>query len=399
MKRNTYAILAIIAAIAAVFIISQQGLTLFGQPVYLPLYASAKCIARAESPVTTPQVTVPSSGAFYKCITGAAGTYVPPDRTKCSFTITSGGTYDAYTAPIQTTSSLSTITIDTQAEAEQYGTKVHSALSGIFAEPTKSYDVIGGQQMYIKPAILSRVTFTGKYPAYGLEVTAANGRVFPTTTSCDLTSLYTVKGTDNTPAVWQDPSQTRIVVPDSPYNVVMANVLAFSTQVVTIQGINNGQPIYIEEAGQYNPVIDSGKGWLYVDTTKTITDNRIQCVPRQSQICSDDAKFVNFAESSCDWQGGTSPGYNSVPGDPTQLCKYQCVNGHPSVDKTQCITVQKCTDPKLPLWNTYTGECVAQSTTPPKPDHDYTLLFIILGGAAVVLAMLAVKKAKTGKVF
>lgn len=367
--------------IALVIVLGQYAsvFSLLGEQVWIPQYLSAECVPRAEN-LNSRQITSHTDApTVYQCTTASSGTWIP-QRTECEYTISNYGTATVYTCDGLLNE------LDKSRCSRQRGIWEEFVTSN----QINTFSVDAGDSIYINTNAgflgIGEARLDVKYPAYGLQVETADGRVLSTTTTCELTSLSREYHTI-------DADELKIVQPDSPFNAVTGQFPARTSQAVRLSDVANGEPIYISRPNYYYPIKEADDGFLYVDTSVSEKfDSDIQCIPRTTG-CSDNAKVINIEDQSCDETSGSIGGYAPVEGDESRLCKYGCVNG--KIQQTNdCITVQSCTSDK-PLWNPETGQCV--NVLPPEEGNIFsnTVILIILGGIVLILIGFVIRMRRT----
>lgn len=359
---------------------TQQQFTIVQEQVWIPSYFTGECIERAESSTLRNVPTHTDSATWYHCTTDEAGTWVPQHPgVQCEYQVSNFNS-----ATIQICDGF------TESEDDRDNREICTGdLTATFGDK-QEFDVDAGDSIYINTQrLIGEANLDVRYPAYGLRLRSADGFVQSTTTSC---LLNTVPGQYHTIGVKEQVE----VKPDIPFNAVQGSTLAKTTQVVSLDEVEGGDPIYITRPGFYYPIEEADDGFLYVDTGADEKRNSaIECIPRTTG-CSDDAKIVQLEEQSCDAFAGAITGYAPVQGDSTQLCKYSCSGG--SLEKTSdCIEVpQECPDDK-PLFDANTGMCVGTvDIEEPTEPIDFVLILITLGFIAIIVVMLVISQRQRG---
>lgn len=393
-KKNIY----IIVGILLLFVVIVGGikyfdvsLAFFNKQVYVPQFSRYECVPLEGVNMKNVDLgIIDNAGQFYPCTGYASNTYIPGGiGLQCEFSV------DAESFVITSLSSGADCPLGVQENeiGEKCkvlsGTKSSSGVSTLY--------VSEGRQIYVNPATwfgLGKVRMYAKYPAYGLKYVGASNLGLPTTNACTIESLgndyHTVNfGTDN------------FVAPNNPVSVVSRLQPAIDKQVITVEGINGGEPIYVINPREYWTLTTTDDGLLIVDTSQPVKkDSRIECVP--PLLCDENAKkLVNLEEQSCDVYGGSVVGYAPVAGSNTKFCKYECSSGTLK-ETSDCVTLQECSADK-PYFNYNTGKCEGLEYAPVEK-KDY-MLWIILGILAllivviIVIVVLLSKKKGTGFVF
>ena len=390
-SRNLYLTLGFLfTALLAVGLFSQQPFALFGETVYVPRYYTAECVERTESMDLRSLGVVPTAGALYACNMGESNTWIPNvPGVSCEFIPRKSGatTLTGWICPEGVT--------ENQARASP--NEFCDQIVGLTDRTGVPIRVAIGESLYLNPTSVfwgASVNLDARYPAFGLRIRNADGFVSPNTNTCLINELRDLRDSDplsRTQIYSLDPERRIEVLPGVPVNAVTGLQPAISSQVVTLRGVNRGEPIYITRPGFYYPV-RSIDGFRYVDTSgPEFTSSLIECIPR-TVGCSDSAQVVQLADQSCDIYGGALTSYSPVEGDPTKLCKYSCVDGR-LVVTNDCISVPtECPDDR-PLWDTASGECVAVLVAPEEVELDDTIFFLSigLGVVSVILAMMLIQ--------
>jgi hypothetical protein len=351
-----YMIIAAVILVASLFFANQQ-LALFGQEVYLPGFFRAECVERTESMSRFQVSTHTDDPTFYECTTKGTGRYVPiTSGIACKYFPTDYTFIDAWDCPLSATIS------------DKKG------CDEILDDNFDFWRINAGRKILIDTdKLIGNARLFAEYPSFGIKAVSADNYGFPHTTSCELSSVkgknyYTV-----------EPQNRLEIPPGSPVNFMTKLSKGISTQVVTLPDVENGDPIYIINIGQYYKIKDQGE-FLYVDTQETFKSDKIECIPRIA--CSDDAKSIDLTDQTCDMYGGSIGGYAPVPGDNTEICKWKCEDNKLK-QTNDCIQVRQC-PPEKPLWDAFTGECVIIVSPPTPPENNNMLLWILAGGAAII---------------
>jgi len=362
-----FVLLGIILILSGTLSITQP-FALFGQEVYIPQYLSAGCSPRADNMALVnieKHTDVPS---WYHCTTEGSGKYIPiVNGIQCDYIVKDTGIIWFNAICEGVVENKDVLTTD----------KCRRGTSTL-VDLENTIIVNSGDTLYLNTnRLIGDATLRVKYPSYGLKVETADGRDLATTTNCELTSLSREYHTI-------DAKNAKLVVPDVPFNVVTGLSKAYSSQVVTLLGIESGNPIYISKPGYYFLIDTADDGFKYVDTAAgEKQSNLIQCIPRTTG-CNDEAKIVKLQEQPCDKYGGAISDYSPVEGDSTRLCKYKCSFGTLALTG-DCIQVVKECPSKTPLWDARTGNCV--SLTPPQlvsKEFNWVGLVLILIGVIIL---------------
>lgn len=358
---------------------SSQGLTIFEEQVWIPDYYSAECVTRPEHMSEVSLGSVPSSGEFYECTTDGTGKWIPKvPNVQCEYFIKHFGL------------SVTVKECPLTARDDDDCTTVRNFWTISGDEDRVTIDQ--GKKLWIDP-VWASVGLTAKFPSYGLRVRQAGGFLPKISTNCVANSVHSI--IDNVHLI--DASSSLEVAPLNPINVITGLRLAISSHLVTLNGVNNGRPIYITRAGYgegrqgfYYKVLELDDGFTYVDSNREFGSVLIECIPRTTG-CSDDAKIVPLVDQNCGLYGGSITDYAPVQGDNSKLCKYECVNGKLVLTDDCIIIPTDCPDDK-PLWDANTGECVSVRTIPKETEEtDLFFVWVILGVIGVILLMLIVK--------
>jgi len=364
----------LIIIVGGISYISNQGLTMYQEEVYIPQYLSAECVPRADNMAKLSLGEVDKKGEFFECTTKGTPGYVPiVNGIQCNYIV------DISVASLGFTAYDCPISVDSESDVKDECVKLEGLLSSTNNE---EYTVNPGRKFFIDPVTffgLGEIDLKAEYPSYGLKIETADGRILSTSTNCELNSLSKEFHTI-------DAGSLTLVVPDAPFNVVTGLSKAYSTKLVTLEGVNNNKPVYITRPGYYYLLAEADDGWLYVATEKGEKQSSlIECIPRTTG-CSDDAKFVPLVDQSCDMFGGAVGSYAPVEGDNTKLCVYDCVDGELQLSNDCIEVVADCPDDK-PLWDANTGECVV--VEPPKEEEgSFDFMFFIVVILIVFLSIL-----------
>ncbi len=361
--------MVIIGGLQGFSLFSGQSFSLLGESVWIPQYWTAECVTRSEH-LSEKQITSHTDNPrFYQCTSSESGTYVPlVSGAQCEYRVANYGTLTAY------------ICDGTDATKDDLDSSMCTKERGFFSGSSESsvFRVNAGDSIYIdSDKVFGDADLYAKYPAYGLRVRSQDGFVNPTTLSCEINSINQVKYHT------LDAGSRTEILPNVPMNVVSGLSQAYSNQLVTLEDVERGKPIYITRPQYYYLVSEAEDGFKFVDTSagERFSSN-IECIPRTTG-CSDDAKIIQLEKQSCDEFGGAITNYAPVQGDSTQLCKYSCSSGELEVTN-QCIEVQKSCPSDKPLWDTTTGQCSAVQPAPENEDLDYSWLVILVIGLGMI---------------
>lgn len=392
MMKTRYLVAALLlTSLVALGLWQTQELSLYGETIYIPQYYTAECVERTDSMSTIDLGEVPREGEFYSCTTAGTGKWTPiVNGVQCRYQIDKqGASYAAYICPVDFDTDASITEIKESCEQERR----------VLSVDTFEITVNAGEHLFVDPAEffgLGGVHITGELPSYGLRVRQSDGFVSPTTTSCLVEDIREAGRADEdaiTPAYALNLQDRVEIVPGVPANAVSGLQPAKSTQAVVLEGVNNGEPVYISRPGYYYDIKETPQGFEYVDTKVEYRSSLIQCIPRTTG-CSDEAKTVDLVDQSCDEYGGMLQGYNPVQGDNSRLCEYSCIDGELEVTN-QCIEVEQDCPDDAPLWDASTGQCVTLAPQEPGLDNS-NLLFIVTVGliaVSIILSMMIVRQA------
>lgn len=184
-------------------------------------------------------------------------------------------------------------------------------------------------------------------------------------------------------------------------NYIIGSVpITDSKNVVTIAGINNGQPIDVIAPGTYYPVVKSDKGTYYVDSRQVMYNSNLQCTPATpycEQSSTGTKVVVQPTGQTCTALSGVSDSYTPI--SDTKSCKLQCTGGVTSIT-SDCVTrIDKCPADK-PVFNVATNSCVTLVAPPADEGFDFNkalpwitaIIFIV-----VILVIALVYKNPKGK--
>ncbi|MDX1701012.1 MAG: hypothetical protein R3250_10360, partial [Melioribacteraceae bacterium] len=315
-------------------------------------------------------------GEFYQCTTREAGTYVPDfPGIQCEYEVTDFSFATTYVCEGVVTN---------ENDLDSKCTKTSGIIDSFLDSGRRTLIVEAGDSVYIDTdKVFGDSTVKARYPSYGLEVTQATGFREITTTNCELNSVNEVElhtiGANN----------QKLVQPTIPFNVVSASFQAKSSQIVSLDEVENGQTIFITRAGFYNKVRTADDGFKYVDTRQEFRNSAIECIPRTTG-CSDEAKIVPLEKQSCDAFSGAIVNYAPVEGDSTKMCKYTCSEGSLSVSN-DCISIPTSCPADKPLFDSRSGQCTSQAVEDEEPETDFLPLMLL--GVGVLGTLMLRKKA------
>jgi hypothetical protein len=374
----------------SLFFGDSQSFSLTDSTVWLPQYMTASCNARADNGAERDITTHNDDPKFYSCTTSEAKKYVPLiNGVQCEYELTDFSNANIYICDVKYDIQNNIISgIPTSPEDSRCVKK-----SGTFeiTSETLRYSVNSGDFIYINSdKIIGDAKLTVKYPSYGLVVETAQGQDLATTNSCEIRSLSNVE------LHTLNKEDRLFIIPDVPMNAVAGLSPAVSKYVISIQGVNSGEPLYITRPNYYYKIVEAEDGFKYVDTESGERfSSEIQCLPA-TLGCSDDAKVIKIIDTPCDAIGGAITGYAPIQGDNSQLCKYECKNNI-NVVSNNCISVR--TEPcptETPLWDTNTGKCTAIEDIIEKSDEDtdFTPLYVLIGGVVVMIIGASIQRRK-----
>lgn len=229
-----------------------------------------------------------------------------------------------------------------------------------------------------------KLTMTGDM--YGLITTSGTG-FYSTTTTCDANQLarnskMPACTTGQTPAInnCYDPKVNLQMQPGQYQSFVSGQIAVKSPlDVVNI----NGQAVYIQGPGGYNPTFTGDDGNIYVDVRTYIPDSGIICLPSNQLYCSADGRSIIPGASGkyCDQYVGGVADNSYVQKDSTTWCKLTCdTTMQKLVYTSDCkILAEQCPADK-PYRDWKTLECVANPVVPPQNNGNSNIgLYIIIG--------------------
>ena len=351
-----------------------QKAVVFEEKVFIPAYMRGEC---SELPESMNQKQIKShtdEGKWYKCTSEGSSdlgfdTYVPiRNGIECEFTITDSFYSRVYECDI-----------DVDSYKDDKCERIDEKFSG-----DNMYPIASGKKVWINTDSPATANLYARYPAYGLKVVSSTNYGFPTTINCELTSLSRDYHTI-------DIEDQKFVSPGTPFNVVTEFREVITSQAVTIKGINNDEPIYIETPNYYYKISEADDGWLFVDKNAgEFRDDKIECIPL-SFGCDAEAKVIKLEDQLCSIGDenlalGATSGYAPIEGNSQTLCKYKCSSDNTLKQTTDCITIpDECLEEK-PLFDSSKGECVSQKTE--EKEEEFNILIpLIIAGIGLVLAM------------
>lgn len=364
-----------------------QSLSLTGETTWIPQYWTGECITRADNKALRSLGTVDKDGEFFVCKSGFFGTYIPlVNGVQCNFYVDDSISHSATVCTPESSSGF----INSKGALDSSACTQVQGVAGRFfdsRDQERRYTINAGQSLFVDPALISfsDTTISAELPSYGLRIRSADGFVQPTTTTCEVNTI------DGREYHTIDVGSRLEIKPDFPFNAVSGLSPAKSTQIVSLERIENGDSIYISRPGFYFKIKEAEDEFRYVDTTTEFNDASIQCIPRTTG-CSDDATIIQIEAQSCDLFGGAITNYAPVQGDNSRLCKYTCESGELQ-RSSDCITVQTSCPADKPLWDTQTGQCTAVTENTGEPDEeiDYTALVALICGLVILGAIAYVK--------
>jgi hypothetical protein len=361
-------------------IVSGQSFSIVNEEVFLPQYWTAECIERSQ-PLTVDIPSHTDTPTFYSCTTSQSGTYIPlVAGVSCNFMPSDFSFVDVYVCDVKYDSQGRVIDGIPKNKEDR---RCVSKLGTFEVDSSPRVNVPAGDYVYIDTdKVFGDATLRAEFPSYGLRVRSADGFVNPTTVSCEIQSI---SGIDYHTL---DRGDRVEVLPNVPLNAVSGLQKAFSTQVVSLDRVREGEPIYISRPGFYQIIKEAEDGFKYVHTELgEIRDSSIECIPRTSG-CSDDARIVKIVEQSCDKFGGVINNYAPIEGDTSKLCKYDCESGKLKLSN-DCIEVRQDSCPAdKPVYDAQSGDCVAVlSELPGENNTSYLLALGLLGGGLLLTGL------------
>jgi len=145
----------------------------------------------------------------------------------------------------------------------------------------------------------------------------------------------------------------------------IVNYVLFSKVVVGDSVLNlimlDGKEVYVYKPGAYYEVRITADGFKYVDASRSFSDDRLQCSPSNTLICTSDAKLkVSLEGKSCGFAGSGLPeGYVPVTGT-DKACVFECQDSK-IVNTGECKVIPKQCPPDMPVYDSETVSCVAGS--------------------------------------
>lgn len=220
--------------------------------------------------------------------------------------------------------------IDTQ-DSNVYSTIKITPGSGLFTSTTYDIKVVGN--------------------AYYLKDTQGNNYVSSYPEGCNLLTIKNnLQQTNGHIASVVDSSNSQT----SKFNYQQsANQIPFGGTVNYVWGLtkgitsnviqHNGQNVYIEKTGFYDPIKTTDDGYNYVDWQHPISDPSIQCVPSNVFLCNADATLrsnpsQNVDGQSCSLVRGVNPN-DFFKISETQCARFNCVNGVIQTSEKQTCAV------------------------------------------------------------
>lgn len=180
---------------------------------------------------------------------------------------------------------------------------------------------------------------------------------------CTLNDLTSVAGSSVTNEEKERMSQKLVkywdgsqhLRPNEIVNFITSRVKAESANLVTISGINNGEPIYVAAPRSYYKTERLPDG-TYVYVGNPIYDERIECYPANILGCDSNAQSKVVEEGVTECPVGVAPGYTPVTAD--KSCRVECVSGKVQFTNDCVDRIDRCPSDK-PNYNTLIGQCEA----------------------------------------
>lgn len=398
MKVATKLVISIIAVVLIALVFTGGfGLQSFvNEPIVIPFYTSAKCVPIESRNMDTISLSTNNNKpVVYNCLSynKESGNYIPSGK-ECEFKIENSNVAlttvfvcdrdDLNKIKKTTLSEINSLTIDDvkKAGCEE---KTQSFLGSLGQDTIPTIIVPEGSVIYIDTAnVLSKIaTIQAKYPSYGLEIRLDNNRLNPVTPTCLLSDLTNKEDFHRI-----DGNSNNIVQIDKPINFITAlNRVESSGRVITTQGLNSGEPIYVEEVGYYYPVKRADDGLLYVDINNKKSSNMIECIPNVGG-CNAEAKKIKLEEAECQANGiGVMEGWFTTD-TPNVYCQMECVDGKNKISK-DCVNTQ-CSDTEVYDFNK--KSCVdltERLTGVESQDFNFYIIAFMIVGAVLIYAILS----------
>lgn len=162
-------------------------------------------------------------------------------------------------------------------------------------------------------------------PIYYLYDTAGNNYKTAYEQGCNLLDIAGIHATSATGFNYQ--MSANQIPFGNVVNYVWGMVPVITSNVIT----HNGQQVYIEKAGWYDPIATTSDGIKYADWHNAVPDATIKCVPSDLFLCNADATLrtnpsTNLDGQSCSILRGVNPG-DFFRYSETQCARYTCTNG------------------------------------------------------------------------
>lgn len=373
MKKNTKTII-IIFIILAVIVSITGGLNTFtffkpSSDVIVPIYSSVECV-----PIDGVDNKLISIDDFdddphwYGCSTGNSpnNAYIPRGES-CDYILSN------YNFAL------------TKVIVCEYGGRDFDAFgcNEISSGEFDYFSINEGETVYINtvPAFLfGESSLQAKIPAYGLKVTTDDNVILTTSSSCQLSSL-----SNSIKIVDFDGDEIPI---NAPHNTITAKqTITESSRLVTLDGVNNGNPIYVvdiqEGEGVYQKVEQTEDGTYYVDIKAgNFKSSLIECIPGIGN-CDDNAKIVEEGiPCYSDSDYGTALGW--AISDNGDSCRYACGDDGFNVVTDDCVDTS-CGDEAV--FSYQSGQCVAYEDDPFYGNPTNIIILSIIGGVVILGAI------------
>lgn len=368
----------VVIALAGVIMGANAQLTIFKEEVRKGFYTSTKCVERTDSMRWSDYKPVSDNGEFLSCKSSDLGAWMPLDMgLQCEFEPESpfASYYNIYRCPGD---------VESYSEVE---TRCTDELDHV-----STYTIDVGDKLYVNPNTLldGSMKVRNKHPSYGLQVFYADGRISSVTNNCLLTSM----GNFEQDTELAERTDNRAVKPGHPLNTVTLSTTVRSSNLITVDRIEGGDPIYVLRPHYYRTVEETEEGTLFVDTKEEHKDESLECLP-SNQLCNADARWKDedSPERCEDLGGGVTAGavtdYQQVPENPYKMCKWRCEGGESKMTDDCKIVDADCDEGEQWSWQNY--KCVDSAIAPPEK-QGFDAGFWVLLGSLVVLLAVAYKK-------
>ena len=368
--KRTLSIVGIILFLAVLAIYGSQSFAVFqGGQVWLPEFGRLKCDVY---PLNIQLGQVPKGGASFVCGSNA---YIP---NSCSYHVSSGTSYSA---------------LECERDSDVCKT-IRSGLEITISRDEKTFTIPSGKRLFIKPFIVTgNINVRETANSYRLHQIDSGFEIIDPK-GCKLVEARSesfLPSDDRNNVQTQNYQGEIYMAPDTLFHYISKLTPSLSKNVVTIQGINSGEPIYIYDLGRYYPIVTvkegEFKGQLVADTWSPKEDDRIKCLPA-GDFCSSDATKIVPTEKKCSESGGLTGEYKPTL-TVNRYCTLACNKATGLIDYTNdCKTINPC-PPDKPLRDPRSLECVSGSTPGlPQEKTDLTPLYIM--GIAFLLVLILV---------